>query len=486
MKIFKIVALTLVIALLLGGCSLTRVDQEKVADLVVAKVNGTDIHRYEINEGDVSYAVQFQVYMAQQQGISYTKEQIEEMFKSQRESALEERVKAEVLLQKAAELGLALTEEEKAENLTDAQEYLDNMKNLIIDQVKQEFAQAAEAEAALEETIDNEDKVADDTADDASDETADDTDDTAEDTADDATDETAEDTADETADDAQEPEQTEEPTDPEVLAEGEKRYQEYLQENEITLESTQEEYNKQDLITKVREYCIGFAEVTDEDVRTWYDQTLAKQQEEIDAGAGAFEQLIRGNKIYTYVPEGVVAVRDVVVAFDETLSTDLKAAYNEDQTSQYDALLGAALSEHADYISTAADIKARIEGGETIEEVVEAMSADTENITETSSPDGYVIDPRTESYSGAFVDAAKGLETIGDLSEPFADYDGVHVLQLVKVYEPGVVPFDELKDSIKKALQPGAEEDKYNEMLEQWIEDANVKYYFDRMHSYRD
>lgn len=474
MKIFKIVALTLVIALLLGGCSLTRVDQEKVADLVVANVNGMDIHRYEINEGDISYAVQFQLYMAQQQGISYSQEQIEEMVKSQRESALEERVKAEVLLQKAAELGLALTEEEKAENLTEAQEYLDNMKNLFIDQVKQEFEQAAEA--ALEETIDNEDQAADDTADDASDETADNTD-AAEDTVDDS---------EEVADDVQEPEQTEEPTDPEVLAEGEKRYQEYLQENEITLESTQEDYNKQDLIAKVREYSIGFAEVTDEDVRTWYDQTLVKQQEEIDAGAGAFEQLISGNKIYTYVPEGVVAVRDVVVAFDETLSKDLKAAYDGDQTSQYDTLLGVALTEHADYISTSSDIKARIEGGETIEEVVEAMSADMENISETSSPDGYVIDPRTQSYSGAFVEAAKGLENVGDLSEPFADYDGVHVLQLVKVYEPGIVLFDELKDSIKKALQPGAEEDKYNEMLEQWIEEANVKYYFDRLHSYRD
>lgn len=484
MKIFKIVALTLVIALLLGGCSLTRVDQEKVADLVVARVNDTDIHRYEINEGDISYAVQFQLYMGQQQGISYSKEQVEEMFKSQRESALEERVKAEVLLQKAAELDINLTDEEKAENLTDAQKYLDNMKNLMIDQVKQEFAQAAEAEAALEETIDNEEGAADDTADDSEEAADDTTDETADDAAN--TEETTEDAANETADDAQEPDQTEEPTDPKVLAEAEKRYQEYVKENEITLESVQEDNNKKDLIAKVREYCIGFAEVTDEDVRTWYDQTLVKQQEEIDAGAGAFEQLISGNKIYTYVPEGVVAVRDVVVAFDETLSTDLKTAYNSDQTSQYDALLGAALSEHADFISTGADIKARIEGGETIEEVVEAMSADMENISETSSPDGYVIDPRTQSYSGAFVEAAKGLKNVGDLSEPFADYGGVHVLQLVKVYEPGVVGFDELKDSIKKALQPGAEEDKYNEMLEQWIEDANVKYYFDRLHSYRD
>lgn len=518
MKIFKIVALTLVMALLLGGCSLVRVDQEKVENQVVAKVNDTKIYRYEIKDSEFKQQLDIQLYLAQQNGGGLSQQEITKLVKDYRETTLKNHVKVEVMLQKAVELGITLTEEEKSENLKKAQEYLDNLKNYVISEVEQEFAQAEAAEdetivppaeGASDETADNTDDAVDDTADDSQeatddtednaaddtadtettgDDAADTTDDTTADTTDDTEDtsDDAVDTTDDTADDTQEPEQTEKPTDPKVLAEAENRYNAFIEENDITLERLQEDYNNESILAKVRDYCIEFAEVTDEDVRTWYDQTVAKQQEEMNAEPGIFEQLIRENKIYAYVPEGIVAVRDVVISFDDTLSAELKTAYAAEDKSQYDTLLGAALTEHADFVSTAADVGTRLAGGEEIADVVEELSADMDNISETSSPDGYVIDPRTKSYSGAFVDAATALKNVGDVSEPFTDYDGVHVLQLVKVYEPGVIAFDELKDNIKKALQPGAEEDKFVEMLDQWVEEADVKYYFNRLHSHRD
>ena len=150
MKTTKIVALLLACALLLGGCSLVSIDPEKVADQVVARVNGTEIYKYEISENDILSNVQYQAYIAQQMGINYTQDDIDDMIVEARESALQDRVKAEVMIQKADELGIALTEDEKAENMQEAQDYLDYLLESFVSQVEQEIVDA-EAEATEEE-----------------------------------------------------------------------------------------------------------------------------------------------------------------------------------------------------------------------------------------------------------------------------------------------------------------------------------------------
>ncbi len=453
MKTTKIVALLLACALLLGGCSLVSIDPEKVADQVVARVNGTEIYKYEISENDILSNVQYQAYIAQQMGINYTQDDIDDMIVEARESTLQDRVKAEVMIQKADELGIALTEDEKAENMQEAQDYLDYLLESFVSQVEQEIADA-EAEATEEELA-----------------------------ADDTTDTTADDTADETT---EEPEATEEPTDPAVLAEAQTRYQDYLEENRVSIDSKYQDLCRQDIVTKVRDYMTSFAAVTDEEVRTWYDQTLELQKEEMDADPAIFGQKIAGSKIYTYVPQRIVAVRNILIAFDDTLSTDLKTAYDEDVISQYDALLNAALSEFSDYTDEAAEIKSRLDSGENAADIVEELSAQMDNISDSTPDYGYIIDPRTTSYSENYVKAATSLETVGETSNPFADYDGIHVLVLMKVYEQGVVPFEDIADSIKAALLPGAQEDMYNQMLEQWMDEIKITYYYNRLNSNND
>jgi hypothetical protein len=230
----------------------------------------------------------------------------------------------------------------------------------------------------------------------------------------------------------------------------------------------------------------SFAEVTDEEVRTWYDQTLTLQQEEMDADPAIFGQKIAGSKIYTYVPQRIVAVRNILIAFDDTLSESLKTAYDEGEAGQYDVLLNAAISESSDLITEAADIKERLDSGEAAADIVEELSSQKENIFDNTPDYGYIIDPRTTDYSENYVKAATSLETVGETSVPFVDYEGIHVLVLMKVYDQGVVPFEDIADSIKAALLPGAQEDMYNQMLEQWMDEAKITYYYKRLNSNND
>ena len=172
----------------------------------------------------------------------------------------------------------------------------------------------------------------------------------------------------------------------------------------------------------------------------------------------------------------------LTIRFSETLKT----AYDEDESGQYDVLLNAAINESSDSTAQAADIKERLDGGEEAAEVVEELSSQMENIFDNTPDYGYIIDPRTTDYSENYIKAATALETVGETSAPFFDYEGIHVLVLMKVYDQGVVPFEDIADSIKAALLPGEQEDMYNQMLEQWMDDAKIKYYYNRLNSNND
>ena len=50
------------------------------------------------------------------------------------------------------------------------------------------------------------------------------------------------------------------------------------------------------------------------------------------------------------------------------------------------------------------------------------------------------------------------------------------MLQTIKVYKKGVVPFDEIKDAIKTALLPTKQQEKYDELIEQWKNESKIGY----------
>ncbi len=343
----------------------------------------------------------------------------------------------EVMLQKAAELGYVLTESEKADLMVSAVEYFDSVRDSFVAQIETEIADAAgeDSEILVYEPGDDIDALLEEDA----------------------------------------------PVDPAVLAEAESRLQELLEESRLSIDIYFDYLCEQELIAKVRDYMTGLTDVTEQDAKTWYDQTLAIQQEEMDAAVGSFEELVYASKIFTYVPARVVAVQDVLIGFDELLSTEAKEMYNSENREGYDDFLNVLLSNSGESIGMAVSIKERIAAGESIEDIVAELSVDMPNISTPSPAKGYLIESRTTTSSAELVAAALGLENIGDVSESFVDYDGVHVLQLIEVYEPGVVTFDDLSESIKTALQPSAEQDMYQQMLEGWIEEADIKYFYNRM-----
>ena len=143
MRKIKVVALLLALVMLLAGCSLVSPDEERIAMQVVATVNGTQIYNYEVSEEDVAASVQQTLYYSGMSENDLTPEQLEETYNDHRTFLLEQLVNDEVMLQKAAELGFVLTEDEKAEIMVIAIDYFDSVRESIVAQIKAENAEAA-------------------------------------------------------------------------------------------------------------------------------------------------------------------------------------------------------------------------------------------------------------------------------------------------------------------------------------------------------
>jgi len=181
------------------------------------------------------------------------------------------------------------------------------------------------------------------------------------------------------------------------------------------------------------------------------------------------------------VPAEVVAVKQVFFKFtDQDLVEEAQALYDNDQKelafqllqSQIDALMPRAL-----------EARDRLAAGENIDDLIEEMGEDPGMTGDPGALYGYLVEERTTKYVKEFCDAALQLFTVGDVSEPTVSYMGIHVLQSIKVYNQGAVPFEQLTDKIKIAMLPDAKDAKYTELTELWISEADVKYYYDRLNS---
>jgi hypothetical protein len=196
------------------------------------------------------------------------------------------------MVQKAPELGVTLTEEEKQEQRTAADDAFKSIKDMIRSEVEMELAPSATPEASVspdasaspetsatpEVSVSPEASATPEVS--VSPEAS-------------ATPEVSVSPEASVSPDVSaspeasvSPEESPEPTptpDPAVEAETEKRYQERIAGAPFNPDTYYDYLCKQKLVAKVMEYINGIATVTDEDVKKWYDESVTAQQTAMDA-----------------------------------------------------------------------------------------------------------------------------------------------------------------------------------------------------------
>lgn len=120
-----------------------------------------------------------------------------------------------------------------------------------------------------------------------------------------------------------------------------------------------------------------------------------------------------------------------------------------------------------------------VEGEETpapadFDALVEEYNEDPGMQSEPIKSRGYAVCEGFTLFDTAFVEAAIGIETIGGVSQPTRGQHGIYILQYVGDVEEGPVPLDDVREGIESALLKTNQDNHYNEQVAAWVEAAKV------------
>jgi parvulin-like peptidyl-prolyl isomerase len=90
---------------------------------------------------------------------------------------------------------------------------------------------------------------------------------------------------------------------------------------------------------------------------------------------------------------------------------------------------------------------------------------------------GYLLCEGLALYETAFQEAAMALENVGDVSELVEGTNGYHILVYAGDIPAGPVDYDSVKEDIHAELLSAKETEAYNAAVEAWVSEAKIKKY---------
>ena len=198
-----------------------------------------------------------------------------------------------------------------------------------------------------------------------------------------------------------------------------------------------------------------------------------------------------------YKPAGYRLVTHILLEVDEALLTaytDLQAAYEEQQNAAEEGEAAEATEEAAAPVTaeevenarlailaavqpTVDEINQKLADGATFAELIPQYTADTGMMDEASIAAGYEVHMDSVNWVIPFRDQAFTVNNIGDVTAPVVSDYGVHIIQYVADVPAGPVELtEELQASFKATLLSDAQNTAYYAALDEWISAATVVY----------
>ena len=259
---------------------------------------------------------------------------------------------------------------------------------------------------------------------------------------------------------------------------------EFLAGEGTTLESITESLTSQGWRDRLFAAVTADVQITDEDLRAYYDQAIANAEMAYTADPQSYESDRLGGAAVFWNPQGYRRVKRVLIPFSDENAARMRELTAQMELGGDEATIAAALSEmEAIYRSlddTVAEVQGRIDAGEDFNALIDAYGADP-YLAESGvgREDGYYVGVGSQLLDPDFVSAAMALAAPGDTSEPIESAEGVYILRYEGDVTPGPISFETfLADAEMRAI---AEEellsDDYNATVESWLEEANIVFY---------
>ena len=216
--------------------------------------------------------------------------------------------------------------------------------------------------------------------------------------------------------------------------------------------------------------------VDDDLLNRWKDLSARYEEQQQSAEAAADTEIAA-------VEEGASA--------EETAEAEIPTAegVSEEQTAETEAAAEVSEPVTAEMVEearqdilksvqpTVEEIKGKIASGISFDELIVEYGTDPGMQDEAFRAEGYPVHQDSIRYDPAFAEAAMGLEKVGDVSEPVVGQNGVHILYYLKDVPGGPVALtDELKADIRDYLEEGKKDEALDVALEKWVAEGDIIY----------
>ena len=263
----------------------------------------------------------------------------------------------------------------------------------------------------------------------------------------------------------------------------------YLQEAEgITLESIQEEIEKDWWTNKVYEAITEEITLSDEELQEAYDALLQEQTNSYQTYPDDFEFAQMNGETIVFNLPGYRAVRTLTfrMSMEESdavygLVEQIKALDAQTQAEEIAQLQAQIDACYADAQQRAEEALKQLEGGADFETLLETVGEDEGMKDAKLKETGYYIGETSQLWPQSVVDAAKAFTEPGQISEILRTEDGVCILQYVGEVPQGAVALEDVKPYLAQETLEDAKNREYERQLDAWVQEANPQYYPERM-----
>jgi foldase protein PrsA len=239
----------------------------------------------------------------------------------------------------------------------------------------------------------------------------------------------------------------------------------YVDEKLKEMGKTQKEYinmiAEQTITQQFRDKTVGEVEVTDEEIKTYYDAHLKSQRE----GSGATSEEV---SLYS---EPEVRVKHILIQLPESEQTEYAGLISGGKAEEAKKYLDGKLKG---IYPKAKEVLDKAKKGEDFEKLIDEYGEDPgmENNVE-----GYIV-KQDGQFVKEFEDSAFSLKE-GKISELVATSYGYHIIKSYEITGEKISTIEEKRDAIKQTLVLQKKDEKWIAAVEEWMGQAAVTKYED-------
>ena len=268
----------------------------------------------------------------------------------------------------------------------------------------------------------------------------------------------------------------------EVNSEIQRRLDEWLAGFATTEEEFPKLFKNEEVFLRVQDYLFGDIEVSEEEVKSFYDTSLKEQEEALVKSPEFYEFYIQAGTLMVYEPFATNYVRHILVSIleeDQGLSTEAQSLnYSAETDEEKNAAMSIMDPAFKNILPKIEEIQQKIADGEDFGALIEEYGEDPGM---ESNPEGYAVKTGEGIYVQSFEDAAMALTTPGQKSEPVKSFFGYHILELISIDPAGAIPYEDVQASIQQKLLNDEQTKTWTEKTDEWVAATEVVEYLNKL-----